>query len=64
VERDLILGPLFTLGGVLVAVAARRRLWLLAGVGVAAMVADQRLPAARRLNRALVDRLASAPTPE
>jgi hypothetical protein len=59
-----MLGPLFTLGAVLVGVAARRRSWLLAGLGAAAMVADQRLPLARRLNRALVDRLASPPTTE
>jgi hypothetical protein len=64
VERDVILGPLFTLGAVLVVVAARRRSWLLAGVGVTAMVADQRLPLARHLNRALVDRLYSPPTAE
>jgi hypothetical protein len=62
-ERDVILGPLFTLGAVLVVVAARRRSWFLAGVGVTAMVADQRLPLARRLNRALADRLYS-PTAE
>jgi hypothetical protein len=49
VERDISLGPFFTLGVVLVGVAARRRSLLLAGVGVAAIVADQRLPLARRL---------------
>jgi hypothetical protein len=49
VERDISLGPFFTLGAVLIGVAARRRSWLLAGVGVAAIVADQRLPLARRL---------------
>jgi hypothetical protein len=57
-ERDVSLGPFFTLGVVLVGVAARRRSWLLAGVGVAAIVADQRLPLARRLKeriRALGD---------
>ena len=64
VERDIILGPLFALGVVVVGVAARRRSWLLAGIGVAAMVADQRLPLARRLNLALVDRVASPPTAE
>jgi hypothetical protein len=63
-ERDVIVGPLFTLGAVLVVVAARRRSWLLAGVGVTVAVADQRLPLARRLNRALVDRLYSPPTAE
>ena len=58
-ERDITLGPFFTLGVVLVGVAARRRSWLLAGVGVAAIVADQRLPFARRLKerlRGLADR--------
>jgi hypothetical protein len=49
VERDITLGPFFTLGAVLVGVAVRRRSWLLAGAGVAAIVADQRLPFARRL---------------
>jgi len=63
-ERDVIVGPLLTLGAVLVVVAARRRSWLRAGVGVTAMVADQRLPLARRLNRALADRLYSPPTAE
>jgi hypothetical protein len=52
-ERDITLGPFFTLGAVLVGVAARRRSWLLAGVGVAAIVADQRLPFARRLKESI-----------
>jgi hypothetical protein len=59
VERDITLGPFFTLGVVLVGVAARRRSWLLAGVGMASIVADQRLPFARRLKerlRGLADR--------
>lgn len=58
-ERDITLGPFFTLGIVLVAVAARRRSWLLAGVGVVSIVADQRLPFARRFKerlRGLADR--------
>jgi hypothetical protein len=59
-----MLGPIFTLGAVLVLVAARRRSWLLAGVGVTTMVADQRLPLARHLNRALVDHLYSPTTAE
>jgi hypothetical protein len=63
-ERDVTLGPLLTVGAVLVVIAARRRSWLLAGVGVTAMIADQRLPLARRLNRALADRLYSPPTAE
>jgi hypothetical protein len=49
VERDITLGPFFTLGVLLVGVGARRRSWFLAGVGAAAIVADQRLPFARRL---------------
>ena len=52
-ERDLTLGPFFTLGVVLVGVAARRRSWFLAGVGVAAIVADQRLPFARSLKESI-----------
>jgi hypothetical protein len=59
VERDITLGPFFTLGVVLVGVAARRRSWLLAGVGMASIVADQRLPFARRPKerlRGLADR--------
>ncbi len=65
VERDITLGPFFTLGVVLVGVAARRRSWLLAAVGVAAIVADQRLPFARRLKESLgewADRSAAAAT--
>jgi hypothetical protein len=38
---------------VLVGVTARRRSWLLAGVGVAAIVADQQLPLARRLKESI-----------
>jgi hypothetical protein len=63
VERDITLGPFFTLGAVLLGVAARRRSWLLAGAGVAAIVADQRLPFARRLKESIrkrVDRSAAA----
>jgi hypothetical protein len=63
-RRDIILGPLFALGAVVVGLAARRRSWLLAGVGVAAMVADQRLPLARRFNLTLIDRLAPPPPAE
>jgi hypothetical protein len=53
VKRDITLGPFFTLGAVLVGVAARRRSWLLAAVGAASIVADQRLPLARRLKERL-----------
>jgi len=51
VERsDITLGPLFTLGAVLVGIGVVRRSLPLIGVGAAAIVADQRLPAAQRLN--------------
>jgi hypothetical protein len=63
-RRDIILGPLVALGAVVVGLAARRRSWLLAGVGVVAMVADQRLPLARRFNLTLIDRLAPPPPAE
>lgn len=53
-ERDVSLGPFFTLGVVLIGLAARRRSWSLAGVGVAAIVADQRLPFAVRLKERIV----------
>ena len=52
-ERDITLGPFFTLGALLLGVAARRRSWFLAGAGVAAIVADQRLPFARRLKASI-----------
>jgi hypothetical protein len=55
VERsDVVLGPLFTLGAVLVAVGLRRRSPSLAAVGALAIVADQRLPLAQRLKDALL----------
>ena len=53
-ERDVSLGPFFRLGVVLIAVAARRRSWSLAGFGVAAIVADQRLPFAVRLKERIM----------
>jgi hypothetical protein len=46
---DVVLGPLATAGGVLLGLALFRRSWKLAATGVAAVVADQQLPAARRL---------------
>jgi hypothetical protein len=52
-RSDVVLGPLFTLGAMLVGLGARRRSWRLAGVGLAAIVADQRLQAAQRLKKAL-----------
>jgi hypothetical protein len=56
VERDITLGPFFTLGAVLIGVALRRRSWLLAGIGAAAVVADQRLPFSRRLKASIRER--------
>jgi hypothetical protein len=67
VERDITFGPFFTLGAVLLGVGVRRRSWFLAGVGVSAIVADQRLPFARRLKervREWGDRSAAAATAE
>jgi hypothetical protein len=54
VERsEVVLGPLFTLGAVLIAVGLVRRSLPLTAAGVAAVVADQRLPVAQRLKDAL-----------
>jgi hypothetical protein len=53
VKRDVFLGPLFALGAVLVVVGVRRRSRFLGSAGVAAIAADQKLPAAQRLNRRL-----------
>lgn len=54
VERsDVVLGPLFTLGAVLLGVGVLRRSLPLVGAGIAGIVADQRLPAARRLKERL-----------
>jgi hypothetical protein len=50
VERsDVVLGPLFTVGALLVGIGVIRRSLPLVGAGIAGIVADQRLPAARRL---------------
>jgi len=51
VERStkLVLGPLFTVGAVLGRIGVIRRSWKLAAAGAAAILADQRLPAAQRL---------------
>jgi hypothetical protein len=48
-SRDVTLGPLATIGGALLGLAFVRRSWKLAAAGFAAVVADQRLPASRRL---------------
>ena len=52
-RNDIVLGPLFTLGAVLVGLGLLRRSLPLTGAGIAAIVADQRLPAAQRLKNAL-----------
>jgi hypothetical protein len=50
---DVVLGPLASLGGALLALGLLRRSWRLAATGTAAIVADQRLPAARQLKERL-----------
>jgi len=46
---DVVLGPLATAGGALLGLGLLRRSWKLAAVGAAAIAADQRSPASRRL---------------
>ena len=46
---DVVLGPLATIGGALLTLGLLPRSWKLAATGAAAIVADQRLPASRRL---------------
>jgi hypothetical protein len=58
--RDVTLGPLATLGGALLAFALLRRSWKLAVAGVAAVVADQRVPASRRFKDAVRNRAPQA----
>jgi hypothetical protein len=54
VERsDVVLGPLFTAGVVLIGAGLLRRSPRLTAAGVVAVVADQRLPVAQRLKDAL-----------
>jgi hypothetical protein len=48
-ERKIVLGPVFTLGLVLLGAGVVRRSWPLAGLGAVAIVADQKLPLGRRL---------------
>jgi hypothetical protein len=50
---DVTLGPLATVGGVLLVLSLVRRSWKLAAAGVAAVVVDQRLPASRRFKEAV-----------
>jgi hypothetical protein len=50
-RSDTVLGPLFAVGAVLLRLV--RRSLTLAGGGIAAAAADQRLPAAQRLKNAL-----------
>ncbi|TML09256.1 MAG: hypothetical protein E6G38_06445 [Actinobacteria bacterium] len=50
---DVVLGPLATAGGLLLGLSLWRRSWKLGATGVAAIVADQRLPAAWRLRERL-----------
>jgi hypothetical protein len=52
-RSDTVLGPLFTVGAALLGLGLVRRSLPLAVAGIVAMVADQRLPAAQRLNNAL-----------
>jgi hypothetical protein len=55
-----MLGPLFTLGAVLVGIGAVKRSLPLVVAGAAVIVADQRLPASRRLKdriRKRIDRV-------
>jgi len=58
VERsaDIMLGPLFTLGAVLVGIGAIKRSLPLIVAGAAAIVADQRLPASQRLKDRIRER--------
>jgi len=58
-RKDLVLGPLFTLGAATVALGLARRAWTLAAVGAAAMWADERTALGRRLKKALVPDLDS-----
>ena len=48
-STKLVLGPLFTIGAVLVGIGTLKRSLPLVAAGVVAIVADQRLPAAQRL---------------
>jgi hypothetical protein len=51
-STEVVLGPLATIGGALLTLAFVRRSWKLAVAGGAAIAADQRLPAGKRLKEA------------
>jgi hypothetical protein len=55
-SADVMLGPLFTLGAVIVAIGAVKRSPLVVA-GAAAIVADKRLPASRRLKDRIRERI-------
>jgi len=55
-----MLGPLFTLGAVLVGIGAIKRSLPLIVAGAAAIVADQRLPASQRLKDRIRKRVSHA----
>jgi hypothetical protein len=57
---DVTLGPLATIGGALLGLAFVRRSWKLAAAGLAAVAADQRLPASRRFKEAVRKRAPQA----
>ena len=57
---DVTLGPLFTLGAVLVGIGAVKRSLPLVVAGAAAIVADQRLPASQRLKDRIRERVSRA----
>ena len=59
-SKDVTLGPLFTLGAVLVGFGAIRRSLPLVAAGAAAIVADQRLPASQRLKDRIRKRVSQA----
>ena len=56
-SADVTLGPLFTLGAVLVGIGALKRSPVLVAAGLVALVADQRLPASRRLKDRIRERV-------
>jgi hypothetical protein len=59
-STDVTLGPLFTLGAVLVGIGALKRSVPLVIAGAAAIVADQRLPASQRLKDRIRERVSQA----